>query len=146
MTMKVQEIKLSYNGPKNSPQIRSSEDAYNILIEDWDDWQLCESFKVILLNRANKVMGVTTISKGGITGTVVDSKILFAAALKGLACSIILAHNHPSGNKRPSQADIDITKKITEGAKLLDIVVLDHVIVAGDLPGEYYSFADNGNI
>ena len=86
-------------------------------------------------------MGMCPISKGGVSGTVVDLKIIFATALKGRASAIILAHNHPSANLNPSQADIDLTKKIGKAGRLLDINVLDHLILSPE--GEYYSFADN---
>lgn len=103
-----------------------------------------ESFHILILNRANIVIGCATISQGGVAGTVVDPKIVFSVAL-GIpgACSIILAHNHPSGNTRPSQADIDITRKLKSAGDMLDIMVLDHIIVTSD---DHYSFADNGLI
>ena len=92
----------------------------------------------MLLNRANKVLGIFEVSSGGSTGTVADPKLVFAAAIKANACGIILAHNHPSGNLQPSQADIDLTKKMKEGGKLLEIQILDHVIITTE---GYYSFA-----
>ena len=100
-----------------------------------------EQFKVLLLNRANKVLGIFEVSSGGSTGTVADPKLIFAAAIKANACGIILAHNHPSGNLQPSQADIDLTKRMKEGGRLLEIQVLDHIIVTTE---GYYSFADEG--
>ena len=93
---------------------------------------LVEEFNILLLDRSNRVMALCPISKGGVSGTVVDLKIVFAAAIKGRASSIILAHNHPSGNLQPSQADIDLTKKFEKAGKLLDIPVLDHVILSPD--------------
>jgi len=142
----VSEIQLSYS-PKvkasKLPKIITSEDAYKLLHANWDKGLLefLEQFKVILLNRANKVLGIVEISLGGISGTVVDTKIIFATALKACASSIILAHNHPSGNLNPSQADIGLTDRIKEGGKILDIAVLDHVIITSE---GYYSFADEG--
>lgn len=100
-----------------------------------------EEFWVILLNRGNRVIRKQQISQGGVAGTVADPKIIFKAALEELACGIILAHNHPSGNVTPSQQDIDLTKKLKEAGKLLEIQVLDHLIFAG---AKYYSFADEG--
>lgn len=100
-----------------------------------------ESFKVLLLNRNNEVIGIYTLSIGGISGTTVDNKILFAITLKCLASSIIIAHNHQSGNLKPSSADLAITKKIKAGAKLLDIKLLDHIILSSK---GYFSFADEG--
>lgn len=100
-----------------------------------------EEFWVILLNRGNRIIRKQQISHGGVAGTVADPKIIFKAALEELACGIILAHNHPSGNVTPSQQDIDLTKKIKESGKLMEIQVLDHLIFAGS---KYYSFADEG--
>ena len=102
--------------------------------------ELLEEFNVLFLDRSNRVMGLFHASKGGVAGTVVDLKIVFAAALKARASSMILAHNHPSGNLLPSQADLDLTKKFKEAGKILDIQVLDHLILSPD--DRYYSFAD----
>jgi DNA repair protein RadC len=96
---------------------------------------------VLFLNRANRVMGVYSLSHGGMTGTVADPKLVFIAALKAAACNIILAHNHPSGNLTPSSADISLTEKMVQAGKFLDINVLDHLIVTAD---GYLSFADDG--
>src|SRR6476620_5845958 len=100
-----------------------------------------EEFWIILLNRANVVMKKTAISSGGVAGTVADPKIIFKHALENLASSIILVHNHPSGNRQPSSADISLTKKLKEAGSFLDLPVLDHLIYT-DLG--YYSFADEG--
>ena len=142
----VAEIQLTYKSnvkPSLRPKITSSKDAYGVLLENWDGSQieLLEQFKVMLLNRANKVLGIFNLSTGGVTGTVADPKIIFAAALKTTACGIILSHNHPSGNVRASQADIELTRKIRDGGRLLDIQLLDHIIVTRE---EYLSFADEG--
>ena len=142
----IREIKLSYskNGIE-SIKITGSESAYKLLLDNWDmdTIELQEEFKVLLLNRANHVLGIYPLSKGGVSGTVVDVKLLLASALKANASSIIIAHNHPSGNLKPSESDTRLTKKIKEGAKLLDITLLDHVIVA--IAG-YYSYSDEGNL
>jgi DNA repair protein RadC len=142
----VAEIQLSYRTnvkPSLRPKINSSVDTHNILLKSWDDSKIefVEQFKVLMLNRANKVLGILDVSTGGVTGTVADPKVIFVAAIKANACAIIMAHNHPSGNLRPSQADIDLTRKIKEGGKLLEIQLLDHVIVTTE---GYYSFADEG--
>lgn len=142
----VAEIQLSYRTnvkPSLRPKINSSVDTHNILLESWDDSKIefVEQFKVLLLNRANKVLGILDVSTGGVTGTVADPKVIFVAAIKANACAIIMAHNHPSGNLRPSQADIDLTRRMKEGGKLLEIQLLDHVIVTTE---GYYSFADEG--
>ena len=145
----VAEVKVSYT-PKVPaslrPSITSSEAAAQILRQTWDADRinLVESFKIILLNRAHRVLGVSTVSEGGVSGTLADPKIIFATALKTLSSAIILAHNHPSGNTKPSQADINLTKKLVEGGKLLDIAVLDHLIITPE--DGYFSFCDEGLI
>lgn len=108
----VSEINLSYQ-PKfkasERPQITSSKDAFDVLYNNWD-WgkiQMLEQFKIILLNRANKVIGIFQVSSGGIAGTVADPKLIFAVALKACASSIVLSHNHPSGNLKPSPQDVE---------------------------------------
>ncbi|CAH0213452.1 hypothetical protein SRABI27_02046 [Pedobacter sp. Bi27] len=100
-----------------------------------------EEFKIILLNRSNHVLGIVDISMGGVSGTYVDPKVVFAVALKGNASGIILTHNHPSGSVKPSEADIKLTKRLVECGKLLDINVWDHIILSEN---SYYSFADDG--
>ena len=95
-----------------------------------------------LLNNSNKVKGIYQVSQGGITGTLVDLRILFAVVLKTLSVGILLAHNHPSGKLQASQPDKDITQKIQRAAKLFDVKVLDHIIIAPN--GDYFSFADQG--
>ena len=130
----VAEIQLTYKShvkPSLRPKINCSKDAYNVLLENWDGSQieLLEQFKVMLLNRANKVLGLFEVSTGGVSGTVADPKIIFTAALKGGASGIIVAHNHPSGNLKASQSDIDLTRKLKEAGKFLEIQLLDHVIV-----------------
>jgi DNA repair protein RadC len=103
--------------------------------------ELCEQFKVLLLNRSNKAIGIFEASSGSVTGTVADPKLIFASAIKANACSLIIAHNHPSGNLVASQADIALTRKIKEGGKLLEIPLLDHLIITTE---SYFSFADEG--
>ena len=100
-----------------------------------------EEFMVLCLNRANRVLGYARISSGGISGTIADPKIIFQVALKSNASSIILAHNHPSGNKQPSEADIRLTRKMKDAGVLLDLPVLDHLILTSE---GYHSFADEG--
>lgn len=142
----VAEIQLSYKTKVKAserPKINSSRDASEILRSSWnaDHLELLEQFKVLLTNRANRVLGLVEISSGGISGTVADPKLIFAAALKSGASGIILAHNHPSGTLSPSQADLDLTRKISAGGKLLEIQILDHVILTAH---SYYSLADEG--
>ncbi len=144
---KVSEVELTYKSkvkPSDRPQITSSRHSYDILLHNWSDQlEWVEEFNILLLNRANRVLGFYNVSKGGQTGTVVDAKVVFAAALKMKANYIVLSHNHPSGALHPSTADIAITKKLVAGGKLLDIKVLDHLIIT---PYGYYSFADEGKI
>lgn len=118
--------------------VTGSKDAYNVLRKTFMDLNH-EEFWILLLNQAGKVIAKELISKGGLTGTVADPKIIFNIALQHSAVSIVMAHNHPSGNLKPSQLDIDLTKKIANAGKLLDINVLDHIIVTND---GFYSFAD----
>lgn len=127
------------------PQITTSSDAYEILKQSWDENKIefVEQFKILFLNRANKVLALYEVSTGGITGTVVDIRLIFAAALKINATSIVLAHNHPSSNTKPSVADLQLTLKVKEAGKFLDIKVLDHIIVTVE---NYFSFADEGEI
>lgn len=100
-----------------------------------------EEFHIIMLNRANKILGTRRISEGGQSGTVVDPKKIFKIALDNHACSLILAHNHPSGVTYPSEADTKITKKLKDAGVMIEIAILDHIII-GD--GSYYSYADEG--
>ena len=147
MKAQVNEIKISYKGGLKSSmwqKISSSQDAAELLYEDWDKDTIGiqETFKVVLLNNSNKVKGVYQLSQGGITSTPIDLRILFAVILKSLSVAIILTHNHPSGKLQPSDADKSLTTKIKKASKLFDITILDHLIFAPD--GDYYSFADNG--
>ncbi|AKD05763.1 JAB domain-containing protein [Pontibacter korlensis] len=125
---RVAEVKLSYRNrvkPSERPQVTCSADSYQVLKDSRDSSKLefVEQFKVLLLNRANQVLGV------------------FVAALKACASGIVLCHNHPSGNPKPSQADLQLTKKIKQGGELLDISVLDHLILTSET---YCSLADEG--
>ena len=100
-----------------------------------------EEFWVMLLNRSNKIINKNKISQGGVAGTVIDVKIILKKAIEKLASSVILCHNHPSGNIEPSDADIGITRKLKEAAEIMDIKLLDHIIVADN---SYFSFLDEG--
>lgn len=122
------------------PAITCSGDSFKILYPLLAD-QSKEYFWVCYLNRKNLVIHKECISSGGITGTIVDVRLIFKKALEVMACGIILAHNHPSGNLNPSDKDRNLTRKIYEAGKLMEIMVLDHIIIAGT---KYYSFADNG--
>lgn len=147
MEGKIAEVKLSYRtkvSPGERVKILSSQDAHRSARNCWDEDELehVEEFKVLLLNRSNSVLGLASISKGGISCTVIDLKVIFQYALRANASSLILVHNHPSGNLKPSEADITITKKAQDAARFLDMQILDHIIlVNGD---GYFSFCDEG--
>lgn len=143
---KVAEIEISYKPAiANKPKIISALDAFNELIKffNQDTISLKEKFVVMYLNRNNRVLGIFPLSEGGLTGTVVDIRLLLSVAIKTASTAIILCHNHPSGNYIPSFADKEITGKIIEACKLLDIKVLDHLIITSD---GYYSFANEGEL
>ncbi|WP_339881165.1 JAB domain-containing protein [uncultured Algoriphagus sp.] len=144
----VAEIKLSYSAKIKAslrPRVESSRHVYEVFAKAWDQDRIefVEDFKVMLLSRANRVLGIVTISSGGTAGTVVDIKLVYAAAIKSNSSSVIIAHNHPSGNMRPSEQDKRLTQRIKQAGNILDIPVLDHVIITAD---GYYSFADEGEL
>ncbi|TAE74359.1 MAG: DNA repair protein RadC [Bacteroidetes bacterium] len=120
--------------------ITSSQIAYDTMIPYLLDLEH-EEFWIILVNRANVIIKIQKISQGGIAGTIVDSKMIFKSAIDNLASNLILVHNHPSGNIKPSDADISLTNKMIAGGKLLEINVLDHIIFTNQ---GYYSFLDSG--
>lgn len=122
--------------------IKSSRDAYNQLISLFEDLPH-EEFWILGLSRANKVLFKKQISKGGVSGTVADVKLIFKPAIEKLVSALIIAHNHPSGQLKPSSADIRLTNKLVETGKIMDIPVLDHLIITN---ASYYSFADEGLI
>lgn len=125
-------------------KITKSEDASNYIKQFYsDDIEIFESMFLLLLNQANNTIGYAKISQGGITGTVVDVKIILKYAIDSLASGVILAHNHPSGTLKPSKADLDVTDKVKKALNMVDCRLLDHVIVTKD---SFYSFADNGNL
>lgn len=142
----VSEIQLHYKSRVKAaerPLITSSKSAYQIALQIWNPntIEFFEEFKILLLNNSNKVLGAYEISSGGITGTVVDIRLIFAAALKANATGIIMIHNHPSGKLIASEADKQITAKVKATSKILDIQLLDHLIIT---PENYYSFTDEG--
>ena len=144
--LQVSEISVSYRPnfrASQRPRITTSREAFDILMDNWDldRIELQEQFKVLLSNRANRVMGIYEVSSGGISGTLADPKLIFGTALKCGASGILLVHNHPSGNLVPSREDIALTGKLKSAAGLLDILLHDHLIISAD---GYYSFADDG--
>jgi DNA repair protein RadC len=143
----VSEVQLIYKNKvkaSDRKKITCSRDAYEIFIDNWNPEiiEFVEEFKILLMNRSNSVLGILEISKGGISGTVSDLRVIFVAAIKGNASGIICAHNHPSGNLNPSESDTRLTQKLKEAGNLMDIQLLDHLILSTE--GDYYSFADNG--
>jgi DNA repair protein RadC len=142
----ITEVALIYRNkvkPTDRRQIKTAADAYKILLATWDmnKIELVEEFKIVLLDRRSACLGVSSIASGGVNQCAIDAKLIFATALKALACRMILAHNHPSGSLQPSQADIKLTEQLVMGGKILSIDVLDHLIVT---PHGYTSFADEG--
>ena len=124
----------------DSVKIVSSRDAYKVFTNIWSkQLNIREEMYVLYLNQKNAVLGYHILSMGGITGTVADKRLLFAVALSSLATSVIIAHNHPSGQINPSQSDIELTKEIKKTGEIMNITLLDHLIIGGD---SYYSFAD----
>jgi DNA repair protein RadC len=143
--IEIREVKVSYNPIKAElPRITTSKEAYDYLCRsfDADTMGMCEEFIVLLLNRNNRVLGYYKLSKGGLGGTVVDLRLLFGTALKAMASGLILAHNHPSNNLKPSNEDLRITQRIKEAGKLLDVQVMDHLILGTN--DNYVSFTDEG--
>jgi DNA repair protein RadC len=144
-TNTVAEISVSYKPAiTNKPIITSSGDAYTLIRKFFSDdtIHLQESFIVMYLNRASKVLGIYTASNGGINGTVADIRLILAVALKCAASNIILAHNHPSCSLKPSPQDVELTSKMREAAKIMDIRIVDHLIISPN--DAYLSFADEG--
>jgi DNA repair protein RadC len=142
----VSEVELFYKNkvkPSERPLVKSSKECYQLLLQTWDENKIefVEQFKVVLMNPAQRVLGIYELSTGGVAGTVADPKLVFTAALKANACNIILSHNLPSGNLKPSRADEELTNKIATGGMYLAIKVVDHIIVTSE---GYYSFADEG--
>lgn len=125
---------------KSKKKINGSQDVYEYFQPLLGDLPY-EEFWILLLNRSNKVIDQHKISQGGISGTVIDVRMILKNAIEKLACSLILCHNHPSGNLKPSDSDIKITAKLKDSAQIMDIQVLDHLIIADNA---YFSFADDG--
>jgi len=140
----VAEITLSYSNRlklKDRVKVTNPNIAGSIFRQTWnpDKLELQESFKVMLLNRNNQLLGIVNLSEGGIAGTVVDMKLLFAVVLKSLASGIILCHNHPSGNLCPSDSDLRLQRKVETNCSSLEISMLDHLILTYD---GFYSFVN----
>ena len=125
-------------------QVKCSKDAFDIFMENWDRDSIenIEEFRLLLMNRSNSVLGILSVSNGGISGTETDIRLIYQAALKANASGIIVCPNHPSGNLNPGESGTWITQKINEAGLLLDIQLLDHLIIISN--SNNYSFADNG--
>jgi len=146
LKLPVTEVRLVYKTKVKASdriQLNNSVETYKFLMSTWDEnkLELQEQFKVVLMNNKNRVLGLYELSTGGVASTSADPKLIFMASLKANASTIIVAHNHPSGDPQPSLVDKNLTKKIKEAGRLLDITVHDHMIVTRHF---YYSFADRG--
>ncbi len=143
--MKISEIEINYKPLQKVSEltkVTNSHDSVDFFRQIWSErMQYIEEFYVLLLNRANKIIGYSKISEGGTSGTVADPKMIFQAALKTNAHAIILCHNHPSGNTKPSDTDIALTKRVKQAGAVMEISVLDHVILTYE---SSFSFADEG--
>lgn len=145
---KVAEIEIVYKSkvkPSERPLVKDAKDAYALLMDKWDAnlIEIQEQFKVVFLNRASKVLGLLNLSTGGKTSTIADPGLILAAAMKAGATSILIAHNHPTGTLKPSQADLALTQKLKMAAAYHDINMADHIIVTTE---GYYSMTDNGDL
>jgi DNA repair protein RadC len=144
----VSEVKLAYRTKQKASERQKVSDtiaAYQLLLKcfDSDTIELKESFKVLLLNNASKVLGVMNVSDGGMSGTIVDARLIMQSVLLSNATKIIISHNHPSGNLLPSAQDDFITYRVMKACEIMDIELLDHLIITGE---SYYSYADNGRL
>jgi len=145
----IAEVQLIYRSKIPASQRRKiscSKDAFDLFYETWnpDTIEHIEEFKILLMNRSNSVLGIMVVSKGGISGTVTDIRIIFQAAIKANASGIITCHCHPSGNLNPSESDTRLTEKLKQAGNILDIQLLDHIILTPE--NTYFSFADDGKL
>ena len=134
---KAAEVKLTYKSKVKASeriQIKNAGEAAELLFQTWDMTTIehIEEVKMILLNRANRVLGVASISRGGLSGSIMDTRVIMQYAIKTNASAVILAHNHPSGSLEPSEADKKITKRVRDVLELVDINLLDHLILNKD--------------
>ncbi|WP_299568480.1 JAB domain-containing protein [uncultured Pedobacter sp.] len=146
MPATVAEIQLTYRSkvkPSDCPRVCSSASAYQVFLDSWDKLQINfrEQLRVMLLNTRGRVLGIFDMSFGGTRCTLAEPKLIFAAAIKANAASIILAHNHPTGETSPSEADRTLTNKLAAIGNLLEIPLADHLVITED---KYFSFADEG--
>ena len=142
----VSEVKLTYetnNTRKIKIRVNSSVNIYELMLRNWEQIEYRESFKILLLDISNHVLGVTIVSMGGISRSIVDIKMILQGALLSNASAIVAVHNHPSGSIKPSCEDDIITHRIKQAANIMDILLLDHLIITKD---EYYSYADEDRL
>jgi len=144
----VSEVKLSYKLHQKAserPKVINSDSIYNVLLScyDSDTIEYRESFKVLLLNRNNNVLGVMNISEGGMSETPVDIRLILQSALLSNASYIVISHNHPSGSVKPSKGDDNVTYKVKKACEAIDILLYDHIILS---PYNYYSYANEGRL
>jgi len=144
----VAEVTLSFRPeikPSKRPLVKCAKDVYEVLNKFWnaDQLELRETFFMILLNNHGRVMGIVELSHGGFTGVVVDTKMVFGVALKACACSIVVAHNHPSGNLKPSTQDIKVTQRLKAAGEILELPMQDHLIVSAE---GYLSLEEEGYV
>lgn len=144
----IPQIKLSYvcePQVRANPVVTNSQSIANVLRDSYEEGEieLRECFKAVYLSQSNKVLGIQLISMGGLTSTVVDAKLIYKGALLSNAASVIIAHNHPSGQLKPSEKDDLLTKRVAEGCNTLDLALLDHIIITAE---SHYSYADNGRL
>ena len=140
----IAEVQISYSShvkAKDRMKVTGSKDAADAFRIFWPAYEHIEYSYLLMLNRQNQILGYHQLSKGGMTGAVIDVRVIFQVALKACATSLILAHNHPSGNLETSDADRKISRQIKEAGKILDIPLLDHLIMTTD---SYLSMADEG--
>jgi len=148
LSSKFEEVQLVYSNKtlaKDRPHVKTPEEAYEIFLQNWDMEQigLLEEAKILLLDNSMRLMSVSSISRGGMTEAIVDPRVIFAIALKRRAHAIILAHNHPTGNMKPSQADLQLTKRLVASGQVLRIPLQDHLIISNE---QYYSMAVEGHL
>ena len=144
--MELAEISVSYSTKKNNKiKVINCRDTFELILSNWnlEIIEFQEECKIILINRANLVLGIYELSKGGISGTVVDIRIILSVALKCNASGIILVHNHPSGNLQPSESDRKITRKLKDACNLFEISLIDHFIISRT---NFFSFTQDGFI
>ena len=140
----IAEVQISYSShvkAKDRMKVTGSKDAADAFRAIWPAYDHIEFSYMLMLNRQNQILGYHQLSKGGMTGAVIDVRVIFQVALKACATSLILAHNHPSGNLETSDADRKISRQIKEAGKILDIPLLDHLILTSD---SFFSMADEG--